>query len=212
MIPIYYSFRRCPYAMRARMALAYANIKVEHREILLKKKPQSMLQYSPKGTVPVLVVGDSVIDESLAIMHWALEHNDRDNWLLNDDRVLQKEMRELITLNDEKFKPQLDHYKYSDRHELSEESYRNQSEWFLELLNNKLSKQYYLIGKKITMADIAIFPVIRQYAFVNKTWFDQTAYCHLQKWLENHIQSSLFQSIMHKHSLWVDYQKYIKEH
>jgi len=190
--------------MRARMALAYANIKVEHREILLKKKPQSMLQYSPKGTVPILVVGDSVIDESLAIMQWALQHNDRDNWLLNDDRVLQKEMRELITLNDEKFKPQLDQYKYSDRHELSEENYRNQSEWFLELLNNKLSKHNYLIYQTISFADIAIFPFIRQYAFVNKTWFDQTAYSHLQKWLENHIQSSLFQSIMHKHPLWVD--------
>lgn len=204
MIPILYSFRRCPYAMRARLALAYANIKLQHREILLKDKPQSTLQYSPKGTVPILVVGDAVIDESLAIMYWALAHNDPDNWLLKGDGILQKKMMELITQCDEKFKPQLDQYKYSDRHELSEAAYRNQSEWFLELLNNKLSKHSHLLGRSISMVDIAIFPFIRQYAFVNKKWFDHSQYSHLKKWLENNIQSKLFQSIMRKHPLWID--------
>lgn len=139
-INILYSFRRCPYAIRARMALAYANIDHQHREILLKQKPESMLRFSAKGTVPVLVVGDQVIDESLDVMIWALDKKDTDRLLLNDNHSLQNKMYELIQCCDDKFKPQLDCYKYSDRHPFSEIEYRDQSLWFLQLLDEQLKK------------------------------------------------------------------------
>lgn len=184
--------------MRARMALAYANISFEHREILLKDKPESMLKYSAKGTVPVLVVNEKVIDESLDVMYWSLEQSDIDGWL---DKEKQSE---LIGLCDNKFKAELDCYKYSDRHELTEIEYRDQALWFLELLDNKLSQHEFLFGSKISMADIAIFPFIRQFSFVDKQWFDETPFIFLQKWLDNHLSSELFISIMKKYELWVE--------
>lgn len=201
---ILYSFRRCPYAMRARMALRYSEINWQHREILLKNKPKSMLDYSAKGTVPVLIVGDRIIDESLDVMKWALSQKDNDNWLLNDDQKLQKEMFELIQNCDNKFKAQLDNYKYSTSRPLSETQYREGSLWFLQLLDERLSEHKFLISSQVCLADISIFPFIRQYAFVNKKWFDETDYVKLQNWLENWLKSDLFLSIMQKHSLWED--------
>ena len=201
---ILYSFRRCPYAMRARMALKYAEIKLEHREILLKNKPESMLKFSAKATVPVLIVDKHVIDESLDVMHWALAQQDKVNWLLNDNHTLQSEMFKLIQCCDEEFKGLLDCYKYSDRHPLTEIEYRDNSLWFLELLDNRLKAHSYLINNQVSMADIAIFPFIRQYAFVNKNWFDNTKYKNLQNWLETWLKSDLFLSIMQKYSLWED--------
>ena len=190
--------------MRARMALAYAKINYQHREILLKNKPQSMLNYSAKGTVPVLIEKATVIDESLDVMRWALSHNDMDNWLLKDKANRQDEMFELIRICDEKFKQQLDRYKYSDRYPLTEIEYRDQSQWFLKLLNERLSHHQFLISNQMCMADIAIFPFIRQYAYVNKKWFDNTSYTYLNKWLDYWLNSKLFLSIMQKHSLWED--------
>ena len=201
---ILYSFRRCPYAMRARMALAYAKISLQHREILLKDKPKSMLDFSAKATVPVLVVDDQVIDESLDVMLWALDESDADNWLLNNNKPLQNEMFELIQCCDGKFKAQLDHYKYSDCHPLTEIEYRDESLWFLQLLNQQLKKHKYLLTDQVCMADIAIFPFIRQYAFVNKNWFDNNGYVYLHNWLEKWLKSELFLSVMQKHSLWVE--------
>jgi len=128
------------------MALAYANINYEHREILLKSKPQSMLGFSPKGTVPVLVFGDNVIDESLEIMYWVLAQRDNDNWLMFNNDPLQNDMQQLIQLCDKKFKTQLDFYKYSDRYELTRKQYRDQSLWFLMELNNRLTHQQFLIS------------------------------------------------------------------
>jgi len=202
--PIFYSFRRCPYAMRARMALAYAEIDYEHREISLKNKPQSMLGFSPKGTVPVLIIDEKVIEESLDVMKWALVQKDDDNWLLQDDEIFQMDMQKLIILCDKQFKTQLDCYKYSDRHELSEVEYRDQTLWFLEELENRLLKNKFLISDCISLADVAIFPFIRQYAFVNKLWFDETEYHNLKNWLQNNLQSGLFTCVMHKHQLWQD--------
>lgn len=184
--------------MRARMALSYSGIGYEHREILLKDKPQSMLDYSSKGTVPVLVVNDKVIDESLDVMNWSLAQSDSDGWLVKNKQF------ELIALCDNKFKAQLDCYKYSDRHPLSEIEYRDQTLWFLQKLENKLSKNRFLFGDQISLADIAIFPFVRQFAFVNKTWFDDSGYNCLQRWLAFHLNSELFQSIMVKHTLWQD--------
>lgn len=186
------------------MALKYCGVELEHREILLKNKPESMLQFSPKGTVPVLVIGDRVVDESLEVMHWALTQNDADDWLLSDQVEQRKTMFNLIQKCDVQFKPQLDNYKYSDRFELSEQQYRDQAVWFLSELNDRLESSQYLMGDDISMADVAIFPFIRQFAFVNKQWFDHNEYSLLQKWLETLLMWPLFLSIMEKVPLWSD--------
>ncbi|MCF6225406.1 MAG: glutathione S-transferase [Xanthomonadales bacterium] len=195
---ILYSFRRCPYAIRARMALNYADIQYQYREILLKNKPQSMLSYSAKATVPVLITKDGIIDESIDVMHWSLSQFDPDKWLL------QPQQNNLIELCDKQFKPQLDRYKYSDRHELTEDEYRDEVLWFLDLLDKRLQRHSQLFSDNVSMADISIFPFIRQFAFVDKQWFDDSTYTYLQKWLTGHLQSDLFIKVMEKHPLWSD--------
>lgn len=183
------------------MALAYAGIELELREILLRDKPQDMLNHSPKGTVPVLITADGqVIDESLDVMLWAVEQNDTDKWLKQLDNSL-----ELIQINDQQFKPLLDRYKYADRHpELTEEQHRTLTVPFIEALNQRLQQQEHLIGANISLADVAIFPFIRQYAFVNKNWFDQQPYSRLQQWLDNLLTSYLFKQVMPKYKLYND--------
>jgi len=201
--PILYSFRRCPYAMRARMALAYSQQVVEIREIVLRDKPKSLLEYSPKGTVPVLFLYDgSVLEESLDIMLWALTKNDPEHWL-PDSKTKSIEMKNLIQQCDGEFKTYLDHYKYADRYpEHSATEYRQLGESFLQLLNQRLSTQTYLYGPKISLADIAIFPFIRQFAHVDKAWFDQSEYEHLKMWLAHHLASEYFLCIMQKLPQW----------
>jgi glutathione S-transferase len=202
--------------MRARMALVYSETTVELREILLKDKPQSMLEYSTKGTVPVLVANNQVIEESLDVMKWALGQKDKDHWFHGLDDKTQKQILDLIDKNDNEFKPILDHYKYSDRHPESEEHYRDQSLNYLQELDQRLTENKYLFGDTLTLADIAIFPFIRQYAFVNKKWFDATEYTALQRWLQKLLTSELFLSVMQKYKPWKDeefvkYQPFIKE-
>jgi glutathione S-transferase len=171
MLPILYSFRRCPYAIRARMAIVYASINLELREVSLANKPAEMLSISPKGTVPVLQLEERVIDESIEVMDWAIAQSDPDNWLALD---LQQQQQSLIEENDNQFKLWLDKYKYWDRHpEQSQQVYRSQAEKFISKLEKNLTQHSYLLGNKICMADIAIFPFIRQFAFVDKDWFDQ---------------------------------------
>ena len=217
MLPILYSFRRCPYAMRARMALAYSEIVVELREILLKDKPASMLESSSKATVPVLVLEEKVIDESLDVMKWALLQKDKDQWFHGLDPKVQNEILELIDKNDHQFKPILDRYKYSDRHPQSEDYYRNLSLGYLEELYQRLLKNKYLFGANLSLADVAIFPFIRQFAFVNKKWFDATRLQSLKAWLEDFLSSERFLGIMQKYKPWkqgdyVEYQPFeIKE-
>lgn len=198
---ILYSFRRCPYAMRARMALRYSDCRVELREVELKHKPAALLDISAKATVPVLLCRDGwVIDESLDIMHWALQQNDPHNWL---QAQYQPEMAELIEHNDTVFKRHLDHYKYADRYpELSQLEYRQQGEVFLQQLEQRLGQQAYLISEHISLADVAIFPFIRQFAHVDIHWFEHAPYPHLRSWLYQWMESALFQSVMHKHSPW----------
>ena len=200
MLPILYSFRRCPYAIRARMAIAYASINPEIREVSLANKPSEMLSLSPKGTVPVLQLGELVIDESIEVMAWALEKSDPDNWLALD---LQSQQQRLIEENDNQFKAWLDKYKYWDRFpEQSQQDYRSQAEKFISKLEKNLTKNSYLLGNQICMADIAIFPFIRQFAFVDKDWFDQANYPHLQRWLNEFLVSDLFVQVMEKQSVW----------
>lgn len=201
-LPILYSYRRCPYAMRARMALHYAEIAVEIREISLRQKPVHMLQVSPKGTVPVLVLSDgSVIDQSLDIMRWALKVADKDGWLNADAELTAN----LICENDGAFKQNLDRYKYADRYpQQPAEFYRAQGEIFLARLDSMLAKNAFLLGAKLSLADIAIFPFIRQFAAVDADWFDNSDYQHLQRWLNYLLVSPLFCKIMEKHPLYVD--------
>ena len=195
--PILYSFRRCPYAMRARLAIASSNITVELREVVLKDKPQALLDVSPKATVPVLITLDqAVIDESLDIMHWALKQADPDNWLSDIDH-------DLISNNDSDFKQWLDRYKYADRHpEQSEAFYRQQGEKTLLVLEQRLMDTPYLSGDNISFTDIAIFPFIRQFSAVDLKWFATAPYPKLLVWLNTLINSQLFQHSMIKTQPW----------
>jgi len=198
-IPVLYSFRRCPYAMRARMAIFYARAPCSLREVILRDKPDEMLAASPKATVPVLVLGTgSVIDESLDIMDWALARNDPDGWLTDSDTAKQ-----LIKESDGPFKHHLDRYKYGTRYEeQTPEFHRSQGEVFLNKLNTVLSETDYLTGPGINLADIAVFPFIRQFANTDRTWFDGLDLPALHKWLTRHQQSDLFQSVMAKYPQW----------
>lgn len=195
-LPILYSYRRCPYAMRARMALKYANINVEIREIALKEKPAEMLIASPKGTVPVLVLQDGkVLEQSLDIIYWALQQRDIDGWLTADKPLTQR----LIAENDGSFKQALDKYKYAIRFpEQSVEFYRAQAEVFLQKLERLLAKSVFLLGDKVSLADIALFPFIRQFSGVDPVWFEAVAYLKLKAWLKQLVDSDLFVDIMQK--------------
>jgi len=202
---VIYSFRRCPYAMRARMAVHASGQNVELRDILLKDKPDEMIEASPKATVPVLVLGDgTVIDESLDVVHWALQENDPENWYPAYPAARQK-MEALIAENDGPFKTALDRYKYHVRFpEADKEDYRAEGEKFLAKLDEKLRGAPYLFGDQPTYADICIFPFIRQFANSDRAWFDQAPYPNLQRWLEAWIKSDRFKAIMKKQPLWKD--------
>ncbi|NNB42435.1 glutathione S-transferase [Pseudomonas chlororaphis] len=194
-----YSFRRCPYAMRARLALRYSGVPLEIVEVSLKAKPAEMLALSPKGTVPVLSVDGRVIDESLDIMRWALAQHDPQDWLLKDDGPAQQRIEALIAENDQVFKLHLNRYKYAERYpEQSMEHYRSQGELFLRQLDELLSQQDYLLADHPSLADMALAPFVRQFAHVDRQWFAQTPYRHLQRWLQRFLESELFVAVMAK--------------
>ncbi|MDX8395767.1 MAG: glutathione S-transferase [Mariprofundaceae bacterium] len=209
MHPILYSFRRCPYAMRARLALLQAGITCEIREIALKDKPAQMLAISPKGTVPVLHIqphGNSnefVIDQSIEIMLWALKKNDSDTWLSPNQGNL-KQMLELIKHNDNDFKYHLDRYKYPNRFEPTEDSqkHRKQACLFLKILESRLQTSNHLFGTQESLADIAIFPFIRQFAAVDQDWFEQAPFPTLKDWLNHWLEDTRFQKTMTKSPVW----------
>jgi len=196
--PVLYSFRRCPYAMRARMALRIGGASYEHREVVLRDKPAEMLEVSPKGTVPVLVAGPGeVIEESRDIMRWALVRSDPESWLERDDPAL-------VETNDGPFKHHLDRYKYATRYDnVDPAQHRAAALDFLRRLDERLSQSAYLRGETRGFADIAIFPFIRQFANADREWFDGQALPHLQVWLAGLIDSDLFAGIMAKHPQWV---------
>lgn len=194
-----YSFRRCPYAMRARMALRYSGVPVEIIEVSLKAKPAEMLAISPKGTVPVLDAGGQVIDESLEIMRWALAQNDPDDWLLKDDSFGALWADKLIQGNDQIFKVHLNRYKYAERYpEQPMEVYRTECEVFLRHLNKMMKSRDYLLADHPCLADIALLPFVRQFAHVDRDWFATTPYERLQAWLQRFLESDLFTVIMKK--------------
>lgn len=202
-LPIFYSFRRCPYAMRARLAIAASGIEVELREVILKAKPAELLQASPKGTVPVLIASDGkVIDESLEIMRWALDQHDPEQWLNPDNGTLAS-MLALIADCDGDFKHHLDRYKYPERYTGADAlQHRAAGATFLASLNERLLAQPYLYGKRAALADMAIAPFVRQYAQTDATWFAQQPWPALVGWLASMVDSERFASIMDKYPPW----------
>nr|WP_315459202.1 glutathione S-transferase [uncultured Sphingorhabdus sp.] len=196
-LPILYSFRRCPYAMRARMAVAVSGVEVELREVVLRDKPAEMLESSPKGTVPVLVLNDgTVIDESLDVMHWALARHDPLSWLAHVDA-------ERIAANDGPFKHALDRYKYPHRYDLADGlEHRALGLAHLTDLENALSSAPFLLGEQPGFTDIALFPFVRQFAATDTAWFDALPLPKVQAWLESLTGSALFAQIMGRYPQW----------
>ena len=195
--PILYSFRRCPYAMRARLALLEANQKVEIREILLKEKPVEFLQASPSSTVPCLLIDDRIIDESLDIMTWALNKNDPGNFLDMPDLGY-----DLINENDGPFKLALDKTKYHSRYpDENPKSNREKASSFIHKLENILEGSF-LFGEDPKLADIAVLPFIRQFALVDKIWFDQQPWQKVVVWLNLFLESKRFTDIQQKYVPW----------
>lgn len=198
-LPILYSFRRCPYAMRARMGIVSSGIKVELREVLLKDKPAEMVAASPKATVPVLIATDgTIVDESLDVMLWALEQNDPEHWL-------SEEALKLVAHNDGPFKAALDRYKYPNRYAdetINRDGQRDICAAAFEGYEDRLKRQKFLLGDKPSLADNAIFPFVRQCANVDRAWFDAQPWSHLQQWLNHFLSSDRFDYIMRKHTPW----------
>jgi glutathione S-transferase len=193
MLPILYSYRRCPYAMRARVALQLADITVEIREVSLRDKPAHLLQISPKGTVPVMQLADgTVIEQSLDIMLWALK-----------EHALQTSIhagsRALILENDTHFKQALDAYKYPERYpNQTQAQHRAAGELYLQQLEDLLHQHAFLMSDDAGFADIAIFPFVRQFAAVDVAWWQTEPYPKLAAWLTHWVESALFNSIMTK--------------
>lgn len=202
--PILYSFRRCPYAMRARLSLYYAGITVELREVVLKDKPEPMLTASPKGTVPVLIPSkDKVIDESYDIMHWALSQKDPQQFYVTD----LDETNDLVARNDNEFKKALDRYKYPNRYPDEDcSNARDICEAYFADLNARLEKHRYLMGPELKLADIAIFPFVRQAANVDKYWFEGLDMPRLHQWVGEHTNSKAFSAVMPKFDQWKEGQ------
>ncbi|WP_144206980.1 glutathione S-transferase [Shewanella donghaensis] len=216
---ILYTFRRCPYAMRARIGLHLSTLNPEVREIELRNKPAEMIQASPKATVPVLIIenldidSSKVLEESIDVLKYSLlNYSDKNSEYLCTDEysllmksITDNKAMELISLNDNQFKPWLDKYKYADRFlEQPEAFYREKACEFIEVLETKLSENNQLITSSPTIADYAIFPFVRQFAHVNKPWFQQSPYVKVKQWLELHLESELFKAVMTKYPLWLD--------
>lgn len=191
-MPILYSFRRCPYAMRARLAVRIGGLEVDRVEVKLRDKPAAMLAASPKGTVPVLVLPDGrVIDESLDIMRHALTLNDPEDWLAREDAAA-------IAANDGAFKHHLDRYKYPDRHDGDPLAHRAAGLDWLRSLDARLARSDNLCGAARGLTDMAVMPFVRQFAAVDRDWFDAQDIANLQRWLAMHLASALFLDVMER--------------
>ena len=192
-LPILYSFRRCPYAIRARLALRHSNSKVELREVVLRDRPPSLLEYSPKGTVPVLVLPDGkILEESMDIMLWCI-----------DEDMLIGDWQELVEINDNEFKRNLDRYKYPDRFDDATSMQFHQNKC-LEILNsyNQRLDGGFLMGSGLSIADLILVPFIRQFANTDRGWFEQQDIPSVKRWMEGILQSELFISSMIKYDQW----------
>lgn len=196
---ILYSFRRCPWAMRARLALRYAGCDVQVVEVKMKEKPAELLALSPKGTVPVLDTENGVLEESLDIMRWALDRHDPEDWRLLADPAAARQADALIVRNDSTFKAQVNLYKYAERYpEYSRAQYRAQAEPWLAELESLLGGRPYLLAAHPSLVDAALLPLMRQFAGVEPQWFAEAAYPRLRSWLQGWLGSSLFKAVMAK--------------
>ncbi|MEQ8823186.1 MAG: glutathione S-transferase [Filomicrobium sp.] len=196
--PILWTFRRCPYAIRARLAIASAGVEVELREIQLSNKPALFLETSASATVPALRVGNQVIDESLDIMVWALSQNDPERLLEMPDVG-----SEFIATNDGPFKAALDHTKYASHYpELDRNAERDKAAAFLFDLDARLGDRPWLFGDRPTLADFAIFPFVRQFANIDRDWFDGQSWAALIAWLDRFLESDAFARVMVKYKPW----------
>ena len=202
--PILYSFIRCPYAMRARMILKLADIKCELREVRLNNKPEHMLEASPKGTVPVLILEDKIIDESIDIVNWALNITNVFEGNIKQDQINLTE--ELIDLFDDKFKYHLDRYKYSNRYEdVDVEHHQNECLNILKKLETIIDGTNWIFGDSISKLDILILPFIRQFRIADQEWFDsQQNIPSIQRVLMNFLDSNIFKSVMNKYEEWCE--------
>ena len=200
--PILYSFIRCPYAMRARMALKLTNTKCEIREVRLNNKPKQMIDKSPKGTVPVLVLEKEVIDESIDIIEWALSSNNIFDGNIDHDQT--NLTNNLIELFDSKFKYNLDRYKYATRYEnINKDKHKMECLKILINLETLISNEGWILGSKINKLDISILPFIRQFRIADVEWFDQQNKIKgIQKILFNFLDSNLFKDVMYKYDVW----------
>jgi UPF0176 protein len=197
-LPVLYSFRRCPYAIRARLALTQSRVPYTLREVALRDKPADMLALSPKGTVPVLHLPDGrVLEQSLDIMHWALGQHDPDGWLT---QAAPDAAQALIDLNDQQFKPLLDRYKYPERHpQHTQAAWRDQAVVaMLAPLEQRLHVTRHLLSAQISLADMALLPFVRQFAQVDRAWWDDAGPPALRQWLDALLASALFQAVMAK--------------
>jgi len=205
-LPILYSLRNCPYAMRARTAIFYAKQPVILRDVILTNKPKAMLNESSKGTVPLLVLSatkQNVIGESLDIMLWVLDKNDPENLLQKDDVNALSGMLTLISTFDNEFKTCLNAYKCAKRyHETSLVDCRQACEIYIQQLEFALTQHSFLMSSKPSLADIALLPFIRQFARVERQWYLQSPYPKLRQWLNHYLQSSMFTKVMTKFPLW----------
>ncbi len=196
-LPVLYSFRRCPYAIRARLALACAGQRVELREIVLKDKAPEFVDVSPKATVPVLVAGDSVLEESLDIMSWALVRHDPEGWL-----DMPEAGHALITENYGDFKAALDRTKYDNRYNSDPEQERAWANVFLRRLAEVADGSSWLFYDRPTLADMALLPFIRQFAFIDRPRFDREQPPWIRQWLDGFLNSELFAQVMPKYPRW----------
>ena len=198
--PVLWSFRRCPYAMRARLALASAGQPVTLREVVLREKPAAFLAASPSATVPCLETDEGVIDESLDIMLWALDRGDPEGW-----RDMPRDGFDLIARCDGPFKASLDRYKYATRHPESDPlAERAQGAAFLGELDARLAGRAWLFGGSARLADMAILPFVRQFAHVDPAWFGSQPWPDLLNWLTAFKASDRFRQIMPKYPRWQD--------
>jgi glutathione S-transferase len=214
-LPVLYSFRRCPYAIRARYVIAILGVYVSLREVILKSKPEALLSLGGRSSVPQLIdVDGSRYSESLDIIFWAISRavdNPLKDSLWASQVKTQHNIKAWIKYNDHFFKYWLDRYKYADRHpEFSERYYRNKGEVFLRRLDARLATKAFLFGNTVSIADIAVFPFVRQFAAVDQAWFDQSEYINVKTWLAGFLESEVFKAIvMSKYATWEPGQKEI---
>jgi glutathione S-transferase len=201
-LPVLYSFRRCPYAIRARLAIKAAGIAVALREVVLRDKPAALVAASPKATVPVLQLPDGrVLEQSLDIMRWALATCDPQGWLRADEH---DDAQALIGINDGPFKQALDRYKYAPRHpQRPPHEYRDDAvALLLAPLNARLADRRFLLRDTPSLADMAIVPFVRQFAAVDAAWFDAAPFAPLRAWMRGLTDAPLFDSVMTRFDAW----------